>query len=175
MMNEARIMRMAERALKRTEAYLEKRSFSSAPEENFRVDYVLVKGSKSTPDAAIAYAHYEDVVISFNPLESGGAVRSSWEWAFSFDSELFSHLEQGYKLIGMLPEAHCAAWGEITEYHASDGIIYPKGMQQYLNYCKRNGVTAKLLHKEFQYDGMDVMVLYDKTAVHEKPSQEEER
>ena len=54
-------------------------------------------------------------------------------------------------------------------------INYSKGMQHYLNYCKRNGVTVELLRKERQYDGMDVMKLYDKSAFKEKPSQEQER
>ncbi len=174
MWNKAKIMRQAERALKRTEVYRENRSDSSDPESNYQLDYVLVKGSKSVPDTAIAYAHFEDDIISFNPFQSSDA-KSIWDWAFNFDSDLFMYLEQGYDLAGMSLGTHSAVWEEIAERHGDDSINYPKGMQHYLNYCKRNGVTVELLQKERQYDGMDVMVLYDKAAVRGKPSQAQER
>lgn len=167
-------MRQAERALKRTEVYRKNRSDSSDPENNYQLDYVLVKGSKSVPDTAIAYAHFEDEIISFNPFQSGDA-KSIWDWAFSFDGDLFLHLEQGYELIGMSLETHNLVWGEIAEYHGNGSITSPKGMQQYLNYCKRHKVTAELLRREAQYDGMDVMVLYDKAAVREKSPPAQER
>ena len=175
MWNKVKIMRLAERALKRTEPYLENRTDSNNPEDNYQLDYVLVKGSSPTPDTAIAYAHCLDEMISFNPLDSDVHAQNVWDWAFNFDSDLFEHLEQGYGLAGMSLEAHCAVWSEIEEYHDNNGINHPKGMQQYLYYCKRNRVTAELLRREFQYDGMDVMALYDKSAIREKPSQNQER
>ncbi|MCD7886996.1 MAG: hypothetical protein LUG44_05185 [Clostridiales bacterium] len=175
MWNKAKIMWQAERALKRTEAYRENRSDSSGREDNFHLEYVLVKGSKPTPDTAIAYAHYEDQLISFNPLESGGNSKIVWDWAFSFDGDLFLYLEQGYELVGMTVETHSLVWEEIEEHHSDGGICSPGGMQKYLNYCKRNGVTAELLRKEQDYGGMDVMQLYNKSAFKEKPSQEQER
>ena len=175
MWNKTKIMRMAERALKRTEAYRENRSDSSDPEDNFQLGYVLAKSGKSSPDTVIAYAHYEDIVISFNPLAGGDETKSIFDWAFSFDGDLFSYLEQGYEIVGMSLETHGVVWAEIAESHGDDGISAYKGMQRYLNYCKRNGVTVELLRKELQYDGMDVMVLYDKSAVRGKTFQEQER
>ncbi|MCH5352858.1 MAG: hypothetical protein J1E06_05280 [Acutalibacter sp.] len=175
MWNKEKIMRLAERALKRTEPYLENRTDSNDPEDNFQLDYVLVKRNSSTPDTAIAYAHLWDELISFHPLDSDPHAQNVWEWAFSFDRDLFEYLEQGYGLAGMSLEAHCAAWSEIEEYHEGDGINHTKGMQQYLDYCKRNKVTVELLRREFQYEGMDVMILYDKSAAREKPSQAQER
>lgn len=175
MWNKAKIMRQAEHALKRTEVYRENSSDSHDPENNFQLDYVLVKGNKPTPDTAIAYAHYQDALISFNPLESITEVKYVFDWAFSFDSDLFMYLEQGYELVGMSLESHCVAWEEINEYHKDDNINYQKGMQRYLNYCKQNGVTVELLQKEGQYDNMDVMKLYDKSLFEEKPDRNQER
>ena len=174
MWNKSKIMRQAERALKRTEVYRENRSGSHDPEDNFQLDYVLVKGSKSTPDTAIAYAHYEDNIITFDPFQNSDA-KGIWDWAFSFDGDLFMYLEQGYELAGMSLETHGVVWEEIAECHGNGSINYPKGMQHYLNYCNRNGVTVELLRAERQYDGMDVMKLYDKSAFKEKPSQKQER
>ena len=175
MWNKAKIMRQAERALKRTEVYRENRSDSHNPEDNFQLDYVLVKGGKSAPDTAIAYAHYEDEIILFNPFESDGDTKVIGDWAFNFDGDLFMYLERGYDLAGMSLEIHSVVWEEIAECHGNGCINYPKGMQQYLNYCKRNGVTVELLRKEQQYDGIDVTKLRNKSAFKEKPSQEQER
>ena len=43
MKNRAKIMRRAERTLKRSNLYLENRSDSIDPEGNYQLDYVLVK------------------------------------------------------------------------------------------------------------------------------------
>ena len=175
MWNKEKIIRLAERTLKRTQPYLENRTYSGKPEDNYQLDYVLVKGYGLAPDIAIAYAHCQDEIISFNPLDSNARASNAWEWAFNFDDDLFKYLEHGYRMVGMSLEAHCAAWSEIEEYHDNGGISHQKGMQQYLNYCKRNRITAELLRREFQYEGMDVMTLYVKSAVREKPSHYQER
>lgn len=171
--NKEKIIRTAERVLKRTEPYLENRTDSNNPEDNFQLGYVVAKGNSSKPDTAIAYAHWADEIISFTPLDSDVHFQNVWDWSFSFDSDLFKYLEQGYDLVGMSLESHCAAWSEIEEYH--EYLSNPKGMQRYLNYCKQNKVTAELLRKEFQYDGMDVMTLYDKSAIKETHSKNQER
>ena len=175
MWNKARIMRTAERTLKRTELYRENCAGSSDPENNFQLDYVLVKGAKSIPDMAVAYAHYLDEIIAFDPFKDGASPKYVLDWAFNLDDDLFMYLEQGYELAGMSLEAHCAVWSEIAEIHGQGGIDHTKGMQQYLNYCKRNGVTLELLRREYQYDGMNVMTLYDKSAIREKTPKSQER
>lgn len=163
-MNKAKIMRLAEWALKRTGEYLKNRAESSDPEDNYQLDYVLISEDKPAPDNAFAYAHYKDCVISFYPLEGRDELTGHWDQAFSFDLDLFSFLEQGYELAGMSLTAHCAAWEEIAEYHHCDYFNHLKGMQTYLRYCRQNGITAGLLHEKCRYDGMDVMTLYDKAG-----------
>lgn len=175
MWNKEKIMRQAERALKRTVAYREKRSDSHDPEDNFQLAYVVAKGSKSTPETAIAYAYYLDEILLFNPFEGNSDAKLIGDWAFNFDGALFMYLEQGYMLVGASALTHSLVWGEIEECHGNGSINFPKGMQQYLYYCKQNGVTVSLLRKEQGYSGMDVMKLYDKSAFKEKPAQERAR
>ena len=163
--NKEKIIRTAERVLKRSYHYLERRTDSNNQDDNYQLDYIVAKGSNPKPDTAIAYAHYMDEIISFTPLDSDSHFQNIWDLAFNFDNDLFRYLEKGYDLIGMSLESHCAAWSEIADYHDNDGITHTKGMQRYLDYCKRNRVTAELLHREIQYNGMDVMTLYDKKAV----------
>lgn len=127
--------------------------------------YVLVKEGKAAPDDAFAYAHYEDRVISFYPFDFNACQPRFWDMAFSFDTDLFFFLERGYELAGMSLLAHRVAWEEITEYHACDYFEYPRGMQRYLRYCKQNGITVDLLRKDHQYDGMDVLALYNQSGL----------
>jgi len=165
MWSKAKIMRLAERTLKRTEAYRENHSYSSNPEANFHLDCVLVKGGKFRPDTAIAYAHYQDEMIMFDPFKDSAGIKYLWDWSFSFDGDLFMYLEQSYELAGMSLSAHYAAWMEITGLYDDESINFIKGMQRHLKYCKQNQVTRELLCKEFQYQGMDVITLYDKSAI----------
>ena len=36
---------------------------------------------------------------------------------------------------------------------------------RYLNYCKKHGITRNYLVKKEEYDGIDAMKFYDKSAV----------
>jgi len=117
-----------------------------------------------SPDAVIAYAHFEDIVISFHPLKQGDQETAYADCAFSFDDALFSFLEKGYELAGMSLISHAAAWGEITENFGGDYFHCLVGLQRYLRYCKQEGITAELLKEECWYDGPDAMTLYDKSA-----------
>lgn len=173
--NKEKIMRMAERTLKRTDEYRQLFSISHDPEYNYKLSHVMVTGGKSHPETAVAIAYYEDQVLRFNPLNDNSRNMAIPDQIFSFDKFLFQYLEQGYELVGMTAETHSIVWTEIAECHNNGGIVAVKGMQQYLNYCKRNGVTAELLYREDHYEGMDVMTLYDKSAIRGKLSQEHER
>ena len=135
-----KLLRFAERVLKRTKAYQYNRELSVPDEENYKMSYLLVK--------------------------SNGILN---DWQFSFDYDLFQYLEGGYDLIAMTPDAHSGVWYEIAEYHDTSGIACVDGMQKYLDYCKRNGVTKDRLVREADYDGMDVMTLYDREAAKTVP------
>lgn len=159
MWSNAKIMRRAARTLKRMDCYLESRDASKMLGYKYELDYVLKKD-----DTAIAYAHCADEIIKFDPFNNDAAAQSVWAWAFSLDDDLFSYLEHGYELAGIAPETHNETWTEISERYEV-GVDHPKGMQRYLHYCKQNGITVDYLRREFQYSGIDVMILYDKTAL----------
>lgn len=63
----------------------------------------------------------------------------------------------------MSPECHYCVWFDIAEYRSEYQSQF--GMQKYLDYCNQNGITWELLSRENSYDGMDVMMLYDKQVV----------
>ena len=171
-MSKEKLMRLAERALKRTTAYQENRELEIPPEDNYQIDYVLVKGSRSAPENVIAYASYEDSMLLLHPMSEKASAETLWDWSFNFDDDLFEHLEDGYELAGISMYCHCSVWGVIEDWHNGD-LEHTAGMQQYLHYCKKHGITKELLAQEAGYDGMDVMRLYDKQAV--KKAQEKPR
>lgn len=159
MRSNAKIMRRAKRILKRMDCNLESRAASSTLGYRYELDYVLKKDN-----TAIAYAHCADEIIKFDPLKNSATTKSVSDWGFSLDSDLFFYLEFGYELVGVIPGIHYEAWTEISECH-KDSINYPKGMQRYLHHCKQNRITVDYLREKFHYDGMDVMILYDKAAL----------
>ena len=175
-MSKEKLMRIAERVLKRTESYQNIRELDVPDEDNYKVDYLLIKGSKAAPEDVIAYASYVDEMMFFHPLEKDSTPFEHYEELFNFETDLVEYLENGYSLAAMSLDCHYCVWFDIAEYHSE--YQSQNGFQKYLDYCKRNGVTRELLAKESGYDGMDVMTLYDKQevkAAQEKPSNDFER
>ena len=157
-MSKEKLMRLAGRALKRTESYQWNRGLDVPDEENYKIDYLLVKGSKASPEDVIAYASFEDDMVRFHPLRENDQPFAHYGECFTYDSDLFEPLEQGYSLACMSPEAHACAWYEIEDLQG--GIEHQAGMQSYLHYCKQHGVTRVQLARLADYDGMDVMKLH---------------
>ena len=109
-MSKEKLMRLAGRALKRTESYQWNRGLDVPDEENYKIDYLLVKGSKASPEDVIAYASFEDDMVRFHPLRENDQPFAHYGECFTYDSDLFEPLEQGYSLACMSPEAHACAW-----------------------------------------------------------------
>jgi len=166
-MSKEKLMRLAERALKRTKSYQNNRELDIPDKENYQIDYLLIKGKKSTPEDVIAYASHEDEMLRFRPLDEND--RPFWDYGIRFDTEidLFEYLQEGYSLAGMSLDSHCCTWHDIANYRSE--YRAQNGMQKYLDYCRRHGVTKELLACETGYDGMDVMSLYDRNAVKTAP------
>ena len=77
--------------------------------------------------------------------------------------EYQSNRENGYRIVGMTMDCHYNVWSMIEDCHKGD-IENLKGMQEYLDYCKKNSVTKDRLNKEMNYPGMDAITLYDLRA-----------
>ena len=161
-----KIWRSAQRALKRTKCYQNYREM----EENYELVYVLTEGKYPHGDNVVVVAVYENVAIQFYPFGN----REELElWGFNLERDLFECLQEGYELAGMSMESHAVVWDFIDKCH--EKIESEKGMQKYLGYCKRNGITRERLEKEGNYSGIDVMVLYDPKANRTKKHKDRER
>lgn len=162
-----KIWRLAERTLKRTEHYQRYRELGD--EDNYELMYVLAKGKDFHGANVTAVAGYEDQAMLFYPFADRKEIDL---WGFNFERDLFDDLQAGKEIIGMTPECHADVWYTLENWQGKTESV--RGMQKYLAYCKRNGVTKEFLQKEAAYDGMDVMGLYVK-EVPEKQKREQER
>ena len=61
----------------------------------------------------MAYAAFEDDMVMFHPLRENDQPFVHYGDFFTYDSDLFEPLEQGYSPIGISLEAHACAWYEI--------------------------------------------------------------
>jgi len=151
-----RLLEFAERTLKQTKNYQNNREMGMSEDENYKVSYLLCKGSVKAPESVLAYAVNEESVLLFHPL----------------DEPIFENVlnEGGYDLTFMTSDAHSGVWYEISQGHGTSEIACVGGMQKYLHYCKTHNITKERLARDVGYDGMNVMTLYDRSAVKEKRS-----
>lgn len=168
-----KIMRKAERVLKRTKMYQEHKD--DGEDEKFRMQYIVLKGERREPEEILAFAGNMDGMIMFLPFEGNEFVEIPG-WNFCFDEDLFFYLENGYQLCGMSLECHFSVWREIEVSNGLDTEHF-QGMQNYLAYCNKNGITKQKLADKYSYSGMDVMQLFQKKErnVTERDNQGQER
>ena len=160
----ARIMRDSERFLKRTKEYQENRYKGN--DENYEIHFVLKKTNKDILTDVIAYAAYQDVGLSFHPYgEVAPLSFNCFDWSFSYDDNLYDFLEDGYEIAAMSMDSHFCIWTTIEEWQ-NEEINHPAGMQMYLAYCKRNGISINKLREAVSYSGIDVMKFYDGKTKH---------
>ena len=80
---------------------------------------------------------------------------------------LFCNPTFNIALAYMTWEVHGFVWDEISQYHQYFG--HPAGLQKYLEFCKRNGITRERLEKECSYEGWDILTLYDRQTAKTAP------
>jgi hypothetical protein len=165
-----RLLEFAERTLKQTKNYQNNREMGMSEDENYKVSYLLCKGSVKAPESVLAYAVNEESVLLFHPLDEPIFENVLNDMLFYFDYDLFQYLEGGYDLTFMTSDAHSGVWYEISQGHGTSEIACVGGMQKYLHYCKTHNITKERLARDVGYDGMNVMTLYDRSAVKEKRS-----
>jgi len=153
--NNAKIMRDAERFLKRTQEYQEVREMGD--DENYDIHYILKKDSKGVLTDVFALAAYDDMGITFHPYAKPPIVRDS-SLGFNYEDGLFKLLEEGYEIVSMSMDSHYCIWTALEESQDEE-MMYPSGVQTYLAYCKRNGVTHEKLQETVHYDSFDAMTL----------------
>ena len=135
----------------------------------------MVKGD-AFPKEVIAHAFVEDMglELQFQVWRDEPRIRQKQAMWYDLtlidvEGDFFGKLVQGYSILSVSDLFHCTAWsatGYLADEQSRDkGNSCWKGMQKYLSYCKKQGITRNYLVKIEGYDGIDAMKFYDKSAV----------
>lgn len=163
-----KIIRIVERELKRTEEY--RRRHDEYGNEEYILGCIMVKGD-AFPKEVIAHAFVEDMGLElrfqiWRDEPQIGQKQAMWYDLTLFDVEgdFFGKLGQGYSILSVSDIFHYTVWSA-TEYLADEQNRDKenscwKGMQKYLSYCKKHGITRNYLVKKEGYDGIDAMATH---------------
>lgn len=138
--------------VKDTEKYIK----SIEEYENYDVVYVLA--DKKNPNERVVVASEYDGVIEVNPKTQ--KINFMAEWAYNLDDDFFGKLEKEKNLIYMSIDCHYGTWLYLEDSIPNDEIEHKKGVQEYLKYCKKNGITKEKLEKETNMEIADMMKYY---------------
>lgn len=118
--------------------------------------YILIR--KYSPEkTAVVASNESGGVFMFYPYDEQEDYSEPWD--FDADRLLFEMLGEGYEILDMTMDGHLDVWFYVSEI-GMDGVWYKQGMQKYLEYCVKNGVTVEVLQREMEYDGDDLLALY---------------
>lgn len=153
--NQAELMEQVKEYLKRGDV---REKVNDETTEDYKLMYVLMK--KFDPkETVVAASNERGETILFFPFSDDEDVCDALD--FDPDWLLFYYLENQYEIIDFDFDTHNDVWFCVNEFGGTS-IIFPEGFQQYLAYCKKNGITADLLKQSCGYDGIDVMAQYSK-------------
>ena len=149
-----RLITIAEKTLKENEEY-------EGEYKNYEVCYIL-KDLEEIKDSIIM-ASNEEEMIQIDPFDD--EIIGIMDWAYNIDEDVFEQLQDHNKIIEyMNMDTHYGIWCNVEEWYPED-IEYKKGMQEYLKYCKENGITKEKIEQDVKNAKVtDIMKFYkDKT------------
>lgn len=128
-----KIIRMTNRALKRTTIYQE-----SQDDETARPELFAILKKDDNAKGILALATFDETeFFSFHP---GLMDEPRWHWGGLISIDILEYLNNGCELVFMPLSSHAAMWHEMSECE-SECAPSGEALQKYLEYCRRNNVT----------------------------------
>lgn len=118
--------------------------------DDLDVQYILTDKNKKITDI-ICYG--VDVIGNYDL--STNEFNDIFDWDYNVDTYLFEELQKGKELAFASPMAHYDIWNVVNNWYPND-IENKDGLNQYLKYCKDNGITKEFLDKKFNLDAIDI-------------------
>ena len=78
------------------------------------------------------------------------------DWAFNYDTDLFEQLQNGKTIGYMTADVHYDIWCNINDLYPED-INCKEGLELYIKYCDKNGITKDYLDKMIYSETPDIM------------------
>lgn len=85
-----------------------------------------------------------------------------YDWDFGIDEHFLDELADGYSIYYMSMDDHAAVWKIIDELR--DDLNSQEGLQIYLNYCQRYGVSPELI-SAINEKKLDITDLYTESNI----------
>ncbi|MBQ7347671.1 MAG: hypothetical protein IJW55_06905 [Clostridia bacterium] len=122
----------------------------------FKLLAVLTKRFDLEKTLVVA-TNQEDVVFMFYPFSS--EEKFSEPWFFNPNELFFEPLANGYEILLLTIDTHIDIW-DYVDTMGKDHVEYEQGLQRYLDYCQKNGITKDVLKRKGAYDGINLMEYY---------------
>ena len=143
--------------IKKSKQVLKEKEEYDGQYKKFDICYIL-RDKEDIKDYIIIATEGQEI-IQIYPYEN--EIKGIADWAFNIDEDIFGKLENDNKVIEyMNMDMHYGIWCSIEEWYPED-IEYKKGMQEYLKYCKEEGITKEKIEKEIKLTEVnDIMRFY---------------
>lgn len=135
--------------------------------QNMHIDFILI--NSQTKETITMASDGQEEIIQFAPYttkengyENGYMIIPDWD--FSFDEYLFEELQKEYEIGYMTNECHYNVWNNIAEWYPEE-FENITGIQNYLKYCKDNGITQEYLSQNIGMETPDSMKYYEDLSV----------
>ena len=127
--------------------------------DNMEISYLLIRKEPNEKEMVKCMAidrNDDENAIEITMNEEQIDISPIHDWSFSID-DVFYDLENGYKIVYIPLETHYGLWHGLNELQ--DEIDHTEGMQIYLQYCLKNGITAEVL-STLGNETIDIMYLH---------------
>ena len=113
---------------------------------DMRISYILSKKEDNDIKShkAICYSYSDpDQIRTVTEQDNTISYSTTLEWAFNFDEDFLSDLQDNWKIEYMPIEEHYNVWCAVNELR--DEIYHTDGLQEYLKYCQKNQIDSNTI------------------------------
>ena len=120
-------------------------------DDELAVQYILLDKDNKINEI-VCYGNENLISVDPNTFD----IHEIADYAFTYDTDVFSELQNGKKIGYMTPSCHYNIWNQVNDWYPED-IDNIEGMKLYFDYCKNNSITKEYIDKEMQLNVPDVV------------------
>ena len=147
-----------EELIEQVKEYLNREDLHAKTEDDSNGEYSLmyILTRRYSPEKTVVVASNDNGgVYMFYPYDKQEDFSEPWD--FDADRLLFELLGELYEITYMSEDAHSDVWFYVNEMGGINGVWYKRGMQLYLDYCAKEGITLERMKQKCNYEGIDLM------------------
>lgn len=135
-------------------------------EEYSKYEIMYILTDKENPEQSIALASNYDEMIEIDMKTQ--EINTIMDWSYNIDDDILEKLQNGKEISYMNMGTHYGIWNTVNDVGIEE-IENKKGLQKYLQYCKKNNINKDLIEKENQLNEVeDIMQYYKEERKNER-------